>query len=130
MAGQPGQRPKSPSDGWADIDWLIPQLAANLALVRPVSMTDDAAADWLAVAASELDGFSCSDVSDALSQARRICTHHGQIVPQVIKSMEEGAPWRLGKPLPRRPAIIERPRDPRIAALVDKAAAKLHLIEE
>ena len=92
---------KSPSDEWASAERLVPQLSACLALVRPVSMTEDAAAEWIAVAASELAGYRRLSVEAGLSDARQRCTYHGQIVPHVIKYMEESNSWRLGKPLER-----------------------------
>lgn len=101
-ADQRETQPSSPSREWAAAEGLIPQLAACLALVRPVSMTEDAAAEWLAVAASELSGYLRISVEAGLSDARQRCTHHGQIVPHVIKYMEASNTWRLGKPLERR----------------------------
>lgn len=65
-------------------------------------MSEDAAAEWLAVAASELAGYLRVSVEAGLSDARQRCTHHGQIVPHVIKYMEASNTWRLGKPLERR----------------------------
>ncbi len=43
-----GERQVSPLNGWATVEGLVPQLSACLALVRPVGMNDDAAAEWLA----------------------------------------------------------------------------------
>lgn len=101
-ADQPETRPSSPSREWATAEVLIPQLSACLALVRPVSMSEDAAAEWLTVAATELAGYLRLSVEAGLSDARQRCTHHGQIVPHVIKYMEASNSWRLGKPLERR----------------------------
>lgn len=109
-ADQPVTLPSSPSREWATAEGLIPQLSACLALVRPVSMSEDAAAEWLAVAASELAGYGRLSVEAGLSDARQRCTHHGQIVPHVIKYMEASNTWRLGKPLERR---LPKPADSR-----------------
>lgn len=109
-AAQPVTQRKSPSDEWASAERLVPQLSACLALVRPVSMTEDAAAEWIAVAASELAGYRRLSVEAGLSDARQRCTYHGQIVPHVIKYMEEANPWRMGKPLERRLPNQPRPR--------------------
>lgn len=102
--------PSSPSREWATAEGLIPQLSACLALVRPVSMTEDAAAEWLAVAASELAGYGKLMVEAGLSDARQNCTHHGQIVPHVIKWMQGSTPWRMGQPLARKLPEQQRPR--------------------
>lgn len=91
----------SPLREWATPEGLIPQLSACLALVRPVSMSEDAAAEWLAVAAGELAGYSRMSVEAALSDARQRCTYHGQIIPHAVKYMEDANPWRMGKPLER-----------------------------
>ncbi len=70
-----------------------------------------AAAEWLAVAASELAGYRRLSVEAALSDARQRCTYHGQIIPHVIKYMEDANPWRLGKP-PRLPPGQDQHRRP------------------
>lgn len=100
-ADQRATQLNSPLREWATAEGLIPQLSASLALVRPVSMSEDAAAEWLAVAAGELAGYSRLSVEGALSDARQRCTYHGQIVPHVIKYMEDTSTWRMGKPLER-----------------------------
>jgi hypothetical protein len=90
-------------------------------------MSEDAAAEWLAVAASELAGYRRLSVEAALSDARQRCTYHGQIIPHVIKYMEDANPWRLGKPLERRlpkqvaPSLLP----PDVAALIGKAGNAL-----
>lgn len=58
-------------------------LAACLSLVRPVSMTDDAAVEWISVAARELSGFPPSVIEQACSAAKRKCAHHAKILPFV-----------------------------------------------
>lgn len=121
-------QPNSPLREWATPEGLIPQLSACLALVRPVSMSEDAAAEWLAVAAGELTGYRRLSVEAALSDARQRCTYHGQILPHVIKYMEEANPWRLGKPLERR--LPAKPEQRAIghnpaAAILEQAASAL-----
>lgn len=121
-------QPSSPLPEWATAEGLIPQLSACLALVRPVSMTEDAAAEWLAVAASELAGYRRLSVEVALSDARQRCTHHGQIIPHTIRYMEEANPWRMGKPLERRLPNQPRQREipaPEAAKLIGQAARAL-----
>lgn len=60
-------------------------LTSCLALVRPVGLSDDNARDWLRVAAMEVAHVPADMLRDACSEARRTCTHHGQIVPAIIK---------------------------------------------
>lgn len=108
---------------------VLPHLAGCLALVRPVSMSEEAAAEWLAVAAAELAGYSKRAVIEALSEARQGCTFHGQIVPFAIEAMKRAQPWlaAVGKPLPRQlpaaaPATLPPPE---IRGLIDGAAKAL-----
>lgn len=52
-------------------------------------MSDDAATEWLAVAANEVLGFAeqrPAKFRDACGHARRQCTHHGQIIPTVLSN--------------------------------------------
>lgn len=90
-------------------------------------MSEDAAAEWLAVAASELAGYRRLSVEAALSDARQRCTYHGQIIPHVIKYMEDANPWRLGKPLERRLLKRDAPSlpPPDVAALIGKVGNAL-----
>jgi hypothetical protein len=105
----------------------LPQLAACLALVRPVSMSEEAAAEWLAVAASELAGYQRWLVMSGLTEARKHCTFHGQIIPTAIKHMEEATPWRMGKPLDRQlpGKTKESLPPPEIQGLIASAAKNL-----
>jgi len=91
-------------------------------------MTEDAAAEWLAVAANELAGYRRTSIEAALSDARHRCTYHGQIVPHVIRFMEELTSWRMGKPLERRLPNQSRPRElapPETTALIEQATRSL-----
>lgn len=63
-------------------------LAACLALVRPVSMSDEAAVEWISVAARELSGFPPSVIEQACSAAKRKCGHHAKILPFVSEECE------------------------------------------
>jgi len=63
-------------------------LAACLALVRPVSMSDAAAAEWVEVAAREVAGYAPSVIEQACAVARKHCGHHGKIVPKVVEECE------------------------------------------
>ena len=47
-------------------------------------MSDAAAAEWLAVAAVDLEHYPSDILTSACASARRECTYHGQIVPFVV----------------------------------------------
>lgn len=123
----PGTQPSSRLNDYIPASDVIPPLAACLALVRPVSMTEEAAAEWLAVAANELAGYRRGSVLAALSEARKRCTHHGQIVAFTIKEMEDSQPWRLGKPLDRKipGAAADALPPPEIRGLIANASRSL-----
>lgn len=79
-------------------------LTSCLALVRPVGLTDDNARDWLRVAAGEVARIDLDLLTEACAEARRSCTHHGQIVPRIIKATEErmaerASAWRREREL-------------------------------
>lgn len=63
-------------------------LAACLSLVRPVSMSDAAAMEWINVAAVELTRFPPSVIEQACSAAKRNCGHHAKILPFVAEECE------------------------------------------
>lgn len=65
---------------------LVTELTRALALVRPVGLSDDAASDWIAAAAAELQGLPEHRIVEGLAEARQSCSHHGQIVPTVLKA--------------------------------------------
>ena len=80
-----GQRPKPLPLSKAEV---VSQLSGCLTLVRPVSMSDDMASEWLAVAANEVLGFAeqrPARFKAACERVRRECSHHGQIVPTILK---------------------------------------------
>jgi len=64
-------------------------LTSCLALVRPVGLSDENARDWLLVAAGEVGFIHADLLEEACAAARRACTHHGQIVPAIIKHAAE-----------------------------------------
>lgn len=128
MAAALAAQHNSRSTDFIQASEVLPQLAGCLALVRPVGMSEEAAAEWLAVAATELAGYSRRLVTSSLAEARRRCTHHGQIVPFVINDMEENTPWRLGKPLPRHlpgPEVAEALPSTEIRGLIESANRSL-----
>lgn len=127
VAAAPAAQPKSRSSDYITASEAVPHLAACLALVRPVSMSEEAAAEWLAVAATELAGYRTGLVIGALSEARKRCNYPSQIIPFVIKDMEDATPWRLGKPLDRIRPPTEREAlpPPEIQGLIDNATKAL-----
>jgi hypothetical protein len=90
-------------------------------------MSEEAAAEWLAVAANELAGYQRWQVVAGLESARRRCTFHSQILPHVIKDMEDSTPWRMGKPLDRLlpPSQREALPPPEIQGLIEGATRAL-----
>lgn len=72
----------------------VSHLAACLALVRPAGMGDEAAEEWLAVAATTLADLPADILADAAQQARKSCRHHGQIVPAILEHAEERMRYR------------------------------------
>src|SRR5690606_29528576 len=86
-------------------------LAACLALVRPVSMTDEAAVEWISVASRELSSFPPSVIEQACSAAKRKIGHHAKILPFVTEECErlEAEFWRLRE---QATALPPQRRDP------------------
>lgn len=71
----------------ADFD-PITELQRCMALVRPVGMTDSAVKDWLTAAAAEIAEFAHYRPEQfrlAAAAVRKEATHHGQIVPGILK---------------------------------------------
>ncbi len=120
------QKPPAASESeWASVDETITLVSACLALVRPIGMSDSAAAEWLSVAATDLSGYRANLLKAACAEARKTCTHHGQIVPTVIKEMEEMTPFRMGKPLARKPVPTLAPPPPEIQGLIEGVSKSL-----
>lgn len=74
-------------------------------------MNDNAAQEWLAVAASEVAHLPPDILADACAKARKKCTHHGQIVPNVLEASED---WMSARRSIVRPERI--PHERRIEA--------------
>lgn len=112
-------------------DDTITLLASCFALVRPVSMDTAAADEWLMVAAGEIAGYKRWMVESAAASARRGCSHHGQIIPHMIKHMEGLVSWRPPAELhAERQIAIGQGRQqieaqPAVLKLVQQAAEKL-----
>lgn len=87
----PGRAEPATSEGRSppNITQVVALLTSCLALVRPVGLTDDNARDWLRVAAGEVANIDLDLLMEACAEARRSCTHHGQIVPRIVKATEE-----------------------------------------
>jgi len=64
-------------------------LSTCLALVKPVGMSGEDADAWLRVAAREVAILPPDLLADGCAHARKTCTHHGQIVPAILKETEE-----------------------------------------
>lgn len=47
-------------------------------------MSEDAATEWLAVAAGEVANMRPTVLKAACAEARKTCTHHGQIIPTIL----------------------------------------------
>ena len=104
---------------------VMAELSACLALVRPVSMGDDMAKEFLTVAAKTVLGFAERRpiaFLAACDRARRDCTHHGQIVPTILKTARPA--WEP-QGVPHETLADERKRKDRAAQLEASPAAKL-----
>lgn len=69
----------------APVSETVAMLTACLSLVKPVGMSAEDAQAWLRVAARELSDLPPDLLAHGCTEARRTCTHHGQIVPTIIK---------------------------------------------
>lgn len=67
---------------------------ACLTLVRPPSMSDEAASDWVAVAAGQLSDLSDYEIRKGANVARNECTFHSQIIPTIRKANAEAIAYR------------------------------------
>ena len=85
-------RTQPPSQGPSSV--LINELSACLTLVRPINMSDDAASDWIAVAASQLTDLAPHEVRNGARYARDVCEFHSQIVPAIRKANEGAIEYR------------------------------------
>lgn len=52
-------------------------------------MSDDAATEWLAVAAGEVANLRPYAFRTGCSEARKTCSHHGQIIPTILKAADD-----------------------------------------
>lgn len=64
----------------------ITELQRCLALVRPVGMNDAAVKDWLTAAVAEINHLPPNVLAMACDEVRKTVSHHGQIVPAILKS--------------------------------------------
>lgn len=124
-----------PNSQRANLDYRISELNRALALVRPVSMGDDMASDWLAAALGEVADLSEVDFAEGIQRARRECSYHGQIVPTILREHTERAKrvaeygrsldalrWPLGKRHGQANSIAD---DRQVAGLIETAAKAL-----
>jgi hypothetical protein len=73
----------------APVSEVVALLTTCLTLVRPVGMSDENASTWLRIAAGEVRDLPRDLLVDGCAHARKTCTHHGQIVPAILKETEE-----------------------------------------
>lgn len=73
----------------APVTETVALLSSCLALVKPVGMSSEDAQAWLRVAAGELSHLPSDMLAKGCATARKTCTHHGQIVPTVLKDVGE-----------------------------------------
>lgn len=80
-------------------------LTSCLALVKPVGMSGEDAHAWLRVAAGEVAHLPRDILAAACGEARKVCTHHGQIIPAIIKEGDERLNTRrkIVQPMPIPP---------------------------
>lgn len=83
MAGDP--RTVEPTDAGR----AVALIGTCLALVKPVGMGDADAKTWLRLAAQEVRHLPIDILTESCAAARKVCTHHGQIVPAIIKAGED-----------------------------------------
>lgn len=57
-------------------------------MCRPVSMNDEAAAEWIRIAAAALEGFPLDHVKIGCRTAQRTCADHRKILPIVTAECE------------------------------------------
>ncbi|MGX7895490.1 hypothetical protein [Tsuneonella sp. HG222] len=106
-------------------------LAANLALVRPAGMGSEAAEEWLTVAAGSLTDIPLDILRDAATEARKVCTHHGQIVPKIREMADQRINWRRAtlpaERIPRERRIENRwtPQEGEIERIKREAAERI-----
>ena len=67
---------------------------ACLTLVRPANMSDEAASDWVAVAAGQLSDLSEYEIRKGANAARNECQFHSQIIPAIRKANAEAIEYR------------------------------------
>lgn len=89
--------PNSPSQNLA---WRAAELNRAFALVRPVSMSDETASDWLAAAIGETADMSDELFRQGVTEARRACTFHGQLVPAIRAPQKRVDDYRQSIGLP------------------------------
>ena len=68
------------------VDEIIAELSRCLTAVRPVGMSDDAAHEWLVVAAADVRHLSLSTLRSACREARAKCDRHSQILAAILGS--------------------------------------------
>jgi hypothetical protein len=95
-------------------DVLMAHLCACLALVRPVGMAERDTTEWLDIASRQLSHLPRDLVEIGCNEARMTCTHHGQIVPAIVKTTQEL--WTMRRDRPNydllRVSYAKTPKEP------------------
>jgi hypothetical protein len=116
----------------APVTETVALLTACLSLVKPVGMGAEDTQAWLKVAARELADMPSDLLDEGCQEARRTCTHHGQIVPCIIRVTAERLADRKRLAAPRQAEPVEllahepwRPSADELEAIKQQAAASL-----
>ena len=132
--------------GYPSTEASSPKVAAALLgtcllLVRPVGMSDDQAEEWLVIAARAVCHLPLDILKYACGEAQGVATHHGQIVPAILKAgntrfderrrhLAFVEDFKLAPALPAPPIIPPAPEEVReLAAVIGKAADKFRAVE-
>lgn len=94
----------------ASVTEVMAGLSTCLALVKPVGMSAEDADAWLRTATRELAHLPPDLLASGCRSARRNCTHHGQVVPHIIKETDEWLAMRRRYTTPvEKPVALPKP---------------------
>jgi hypothetical protein len=107
---------------------VVALLTACLALVKAVGMREADAQAWLNIAADTIGHLPCDLLEHACRVAQQSCTHHGQIVPRIIKETEEA--YEARKRMAARPRAVAALPSPAASNVIPWRPASREEIEE